>query len=221
MTSVQYEELCRLAIAKTLGIPVSIVYSGRLPNPSRPGLPEYVHQVDLWWETEDSLARYFNIANAKWRSSDKIDQPDVLLLAQVKQKLAAQKAMMFTPVGFTAGAIAVAKDEGIGLHILMPSLEVSRLQADDQASIQAALQGLASSSSSPLFAHEVIYKAFEFGADRQNVEAGPRTLGTTSTGQTAGYTTKVVTNATAKTADPSTKSNPGGPDRTGPGFVRK
>jgi UDP:flavonoid glycosyltransferase YjiC (YdhE family) len=37
---------------------------------------------------------YINIANAKWRSSSKIEQGEVLLLNQVKQKVAAHKAMM-------------------------------------------------------------------------------------------------------------------------------
>jgi hypothetical protein len=65
MNSIQYEELCRFYIARKLGIPINLVKSTHMPNPVRPGLPEYKHQIDLYWETEDEIAKYLNIANAK------------------------------------------------------------------------------------------------------------------------------------------------------------
>jgi hypothetical protein len=37
----------------------------REPGPDGIHLEPYKHQIDLYWETEDSLARYVNIANAK------------------------------------------------------------------------------------------------------------------------------------------------------------
>ena len=113
MNSQQYEELCRYFLAKKLGMNVEQVQSIQIPNPTRPELPVYKHQIDLYWETESELGKYLHIANAKWRGNDKVDQPEVLLLQQVKQKVAAHKALILTTQGYTAGAVAAAKDEGI------------------------------------------------------------------------------------------------------------
>src|SRR5687767_7267719 len=100
MDSDQYEELCRHFVARELRLSLDDVKSARLPNPKRPDLPAYSHQVDLYWETTDPITLYFNVANAKWRGTDKVDQGEVLLLQQVRQKLAAHKALMITSVGF-------------------------------------------------------------------------------------------------------------------------
>jgi hypothetical protein len=80
MNSKQYEELCRFFLADKLGINIEGISSVLIPNPKRPNLPEYHHQIDLYWEIGNDVATYLNIANAKWRGSDKVDQPDVLLL---------------------------------------------------------------------------------------------------------------------------------------------
>ena len=127
MTSKQYEELCRYFLASQLGIGIDKVVSVEIPNPQRPDLPGYKHQIDLFWETGDSVALYLNIANAKWRGSSKVDQPEVLLLQQVKQKVAAHKAVMLTNSEFTAGAVAAAQDDGIALHIVRPEFDASVL----------------------------------------------------------------------------------------------
>jgi hypothetical protein len=74
LTSQQYEELCRFFVADQLKIPIESVVSRDITNPWRVGTSghvlgeSYVHQIDLYWETEDGMARYINIANAKWRS---------------------------------------------------------------------------------------------------------------------------------------------------------
>jgi hypothetical protein len=47
MTSEQYEELCRRFIAEKTGQSVDEILSVLIPNPKRPGLPEYKHQIDL------------------------------------------------------------------------------------------------------------------------------------------------------------------------------
>ena len=114
MDSDQYEELCRYFIAEKANLPIEAVKSVTIPNPQRPGLPVYKHQIDLYWETGDNIALYLNIANAKWRGSEKVEQGEVMLLQQVCQKVSAHKAFMITNVGFTAGAVAAAKDEGEG-----------------------------------------------------------------------------------------------------------
>jgi hypothetical protein len=111
MNSEQYEELCRRFIAKMEGLRLEDVRSERVPSPTGPGVPQYEHQIDLRWETGGAVAKYVNIANAKWRSKDKVDQPDVMLLHQVLQDVRAHKAVMITNMGFTQGAIAAAKDK--------------------------------------------------------------------------------------------------------------
>ena len=96
MNSTQYEEFCRLFITHKLGIPIEKIRSDNIGSAIRPGLVEYKNQIDLCWEYEDKLTRNFTIVNVKWRSSekDKVNQPDVLLIQQVKQEIAANKAII-------------------------------------------------------------------------------------------------------------------------------
>jgi hypothetical protein len=161
MKSVQYEELCRHFLAEKLDLPVERIISDRILNPKRGDFPQYKHQIDLYWETEDGVSRYLNIANAKWRRAAKVDQPAVLLLQQVKQEVSAHKAIMFTNSGFTSGAKAAAQDKGIALYVVQPAFDASVLHAKDRGLIQQKIQELAASSSEPLVHHEVVYKAFE------------------------------------------------------------
>lgn len=162
MNGQQYEEICRYFLAEKLGLNIDHIRSVRIPNPNRPGLPEYKHQIDLYWETEGELGLYLHIANAKWRGSDKVNQPEVLLLQQVKQKIAAHKAMMLTNLGYTSGAVAVAKDEGIALHVVNPNFNVRMLPVQSRNNIQAKLGEIASTLSQPVFLHEIVHKAFDF-----------------------------------------------------------
>jgi hypothetical protein len=161
MNSVQYEELSRFFLAQKLGIPLDDIRSVDIRNPKRPDLPEYKHQIDLYWETEDDVAQHIHIANAKWRSSDKVDQPDVMLLQKVKEKVAAHKGVMITSTDFTTGAVAAAKDEGIALHIVRPDFDTSLLATKDRQLILAKIQELASARTQPVFEHTLIHKAFD------------------------------------------------------------
>jgi len=160
MNSIQYEELCRFYIAKKLSLSIDLVKSSRMPNPVRSGRPEYKHQIDLYWETEDEIAKYLNIANAKWRGHEKVDQPDVLLLQQVKQKVGAHKAILITNVGFTSGAEAAAQDDGIGLHIVVPAFDYSRLPKSNRKEIQHRLSQMPSQLASVVYSHAA-YKSIE------------------------------------------------------------
>ena len=190
MNSQQYEELCRHFLAKKLGMNIDYIRSIHIPNPNRPGLPKYKYQIDLYWETEDDLGLYLHIANAKWRGNDKVDQPEVLLLQQVKQKAAAHKALMLTNQGYTAGAVAVAKDEGIALHIVKPNFVDSILPARDRSNIQAKLNEVASTLNQPMFLHEIVHKALDFRkVINQNQFSSPFSGGDTKI--ISGYETKV------------------------------
>ena len=205
MNSQQYEELCRYFLAKKLGMSVEQVQSIQIPNPTRPELPVYKHQIDLYWETESELGKYLHIANAKWRGNDKVDQPEVLLLQQVKQKVAAHKALILTTQGYTAGALAAAKDEGIALHIVKPNFDFSILPIQDRSTIQAKLLEVASNSNQPVSQHEIIHKAFDFR------EISPQSQSSRGSFGFSSYQTKVVSASETKVGGGySNKAGPGG-----------
>jgi len=120
MDSREYEELCRRFIADKEGIPLAAVKSSRIPSMGFPDLPLYRHQIDLYWERETDIGRYLNIAEVKWRGQRKVTQETVVKLQQVKQDLAAHKAFVITNVGFTDGAVSMALNKGIALHVVQP-----------------------------------------------------------------------------------------------------
>jgi hypothetical protein len=164
MTSQQYEELCRFAIANQLRIKVDRIQSVYVPNKRRKApwyefeMP-YRHQIDLYWEIENDVARYITIANAKWRSKDPVRQEDVLLLAMVRRKVGAHKAMMITNSGFTGAASVVAMDEGIGLLVVRPNFDCRGLHPTDRTSILKSIRELARNSG-PAYTCEVVLKGF-------------------------------------------------------------
>lgn len=193
MNSKQYEELCRYFLADKLRISIEEIQSICILNPRRPGLPEYKHQIDLYWETDNEVTLYLNIANAKWRSSEKVDQPEVLLLQQVKLKVGAHKAVMLTNTGFTAGAKAAAQDEGIALHIVQPNFDYTVLPQKNANTIQARIQEIAANNATkPIYLHQMEYRAFELIDTKPSslTPEGGRPSATTR--QAAMYSTKVV-----------------------------
>ena len=70
--------------------------------------------------------------------------------------------MMVTNTGFTEGAKAVAKDEGVALHIVRPSFDRAILDSDpkNREVLQTQLQKL-STNSKPPYVHEMVHRAFE------------------------------------------------------------
>ncbi len=166
MNSIQYEELCRLFIADKFKLSIQEVQSVRILNPRRPDSPEYRHQIDLRWEDGNELTENKYIANAKWRSSAKIEQGDILLLQKVKEKVAANKAVMITSVGFDKGAEAAAKDEGIALHIVRPDFDhaILDLGLKDRKVIQTQFQKFSTTDKRP-YTYEIVHRAFDLGID--------------------------------------------------------
>jgi len=158
----QYEELCRVFLSESFGIPLDTIRSVSIPSATRPGLPEYRHQIDLYWETGNDVVAYLHVANAKWRTSEKVDQPEVLLLKQVKQEVNAHKAVMITNTGFTAGATAVAENSGIALHVVEPSPSLELPSTSDRAEIRTALTSFAATSpNSPPYTFRVEHRAHD------------------------------------------------------------
>lgn len=126
MTAKQYESLCRYFLAQAMKVPTSRIREGRIPGMSRLGR-ELNHQIDLYWISDDGLLKFYNIANAKWRSR-KVHLGEVLLLQQVRSELHANKAVMITNTGFTKGALDHAEEKRIGLFILRPTFDYSGME---------------------------------------------------------------------------------------------
>ena len=96
MNGTQYEEFCRLFLANELRISIDKIRSDMIPNTTRPGSSQYSQQIDFWWQDGNNLIEHVNIADAKWRSSNKVEKGDVEKLLQAKEGIAAHKAMMIT-----------------------------------------------------------------------------------------------------------------------------
>jgi len=161
MESTAYEELCRVFVAEKVGLAVEDIRSVKIPNPNRPNLPQFSHQIDLYWEFSGELAVYLNIANAKWRGSDKVDQPDVLLLQQVRTDTGSHKAFMLTNGGFTAGAIAAAQHHGIALHVVVPAPGLAESLTGSREVIRERILAL-SAKSPKLYSHTMHTRGVDF-----------------------------------------------------------
>lgn len=228
MDSKLYEELCRRFVTQKFGVPLERISSPRVPNPKRPNLPEYKHQIDLYWEVENDVALYLHVANAKWRGSKKIDLPDILLLQQVRQKVAAHKALLIASSEFTAGAIAAAKDDGIGLHIVRPGFDYSGFPTSDRAAMQAALDGVAAAD---LYTHTIVHRGLELAEHPAPVAPASRPAPANTTRELTGYTTREgpgpgSTNRSLGGGGPGgsgiiTRDGGGGFTRGGGGFDRR
>jgi hypothetical protein len=158
VTSQQYEELCRYFVACELGVSVEDVRSLWLPGPQPPdAVAACAHQIDLFWETANAVTHYLNIANAKWRTREKIQLQEVLLLQQVKVRVGANKAIMITNTDFTSAARLAAEEERIGLLIVLPQIETRRLHPTDRELMQRALQE-AALRGEKLYSSEAVWK---------------------------------------------------------------
>jgi hypothetical protein len=218
MNSAQYEELCRRHVATVFGVQLAAVQTGRLPNPRRPGLPAYKHEIDLFWETGREAAQYLHIANAKWRAREKVDQPEVLLLQKVKEEVAAHKAVMLTSIGFTHGAVAAAKHHGIALHVVRPAeVVLAGLPSRGREAMQTKLEALASSSSRPIYTSEVVHRAWTPRRPPEGAVSvrpvGPRS---------PAFETRILTGYETKTIVPqTTRATPPIEKRAGPDVSKK
>jgi hypothetical protein len=154
VTSYQYEELCRHFLAEQLDMKIDEIVSVTVPNPTRQSLCHHSHQIDLYWETWDFLTCALNIANAKWRGNNKVSKAEVLLLQQVRQKVGAHKAIMITNSHFSGGAAQAAKDDGIGLLIVRPEFDYSRLARTGPAQIRSQIQEVAKKGE-PLYSWQI------------------------------------------------------------------
>jgi len=135
-----YEELCRLAVAEHFSVPLDKVISTHLQGRSFPGAPALKHQIDLYVELiSNHIATVDIVVDAKWRTTDKVDQPDVEKWATVAVSAGASKAMLITNTDFTAGARAVAEASKIATAIVRPSEAALAVPIGPRAEVLAAL----------------------------------------------------------------------------------
>ena len=136
-----------------------------IPNPCREREPghwdpdPYKHQIDLYWETEDALAQYSHIAEAKWRGRERVCQQEVLLLQKVREQVAAHQAFLITNSGYTGCALQVAQDEGISLLLVRPQFDTGSLHRTRRPLIQEQLQQLAQTTPC-LYDYQLFHKAY-------------------------------------------------------------
>jgi len=160
MNGLQFEELCRFFVAKTLGMPVEKVRWMRIPCAVRPGTALDTYQVDLMWETETAMAKYLTIAEAKWRVGHKVDRDDVLLLEQFRIGAGAHKAMLISNAEFTSGVLTTAERLGIAVHRLVPTFSALEMPLRDRAAFQNCLNQMATKTKE-LYTHDVKCKSLD------------------------------------------------------------
>ena len=143
-----------------------------------------------------------------------MEQGEVMLLQQVRQKVSAHKAFMITNVGFTAGAAAAAKDEGIALHIVTPEFETSVLPRGDRVSTLKEIQRIGATSSGQVFSHRVEHRGLGF-TGRQSAGQPPRGPG--GAPRHVGYETRVQQGPAPRggTGPPSNRAMGAGESRGG------
>ena len=164
MNGPQYEEFCRLSLSKILKIPIEAIESRRIKAATQPGLPEYTHQIDFYWE-EVKVALYKNMADAKWRGdSKKVPLREIRNLQQVKEDIKVHKAWLITNTDFTRTTRNFANNNEIALLIIRPNFDYATLHPKDRRTMQTQLREFFSSTKNP-FIHEIVHRAFDFGTD--------------------------------------------------------
>jgi len=193
MNGTQYEEFCRLFLAEELEIPIEAIQSLRISSATHPDLSTYKNQIDFYWEKEDDNIKYVNIADAKWRGSDKVPINKVRELEQVKNDINAHKAMMITNADFTDGARSFAENKGIALHIVRPDFDYTTLNLDlkNREQIQAQLRQFFTGNKPP-YSHKVVCKGVDSGTDAAGQSSTPSKASAYSKGSGSTHLNKMV-----------------------------
>ena len=226
MNGTQYEEFCRLFLANELRISIEKIRSDMIPNTIRPGSSQYSQQIDFWWQDENNLIEHVNIADAKWRSSKKVEKGDVEKLLQAKEGIAAHKAMMITNNDFTKGARAVAENHRIALHIVCPNFDYTILNLDvrNRGQIQAQLRPFFASNK-PAYSNKLVCKGVDVGTDAAGQSSDPSNTVLDSKGRIPRYPNKMGQPRSYTQKGQGGRSGPptggrGGSGKKGPGPSR-
>ncbi|RKU13119.1 hypothetical protein C6503_16350 [Candidatus Poribacteria bacterium] len=171
MNGSQYEEFCRLSLSKILKIPIEEIQSCRIKAATQPGLPEYTHQIDFYWE-EVNVGLYKNFADAKWRGSRKVSLGEIKKLQQTRDDIKAHKAWLITNTDFTRTTRDFAKNNEIALLIICPNFDYTTLHANHRPTMQTQLQKFFSISEKP-YTLEIVHRAFDLGTDAETQSGVP------------------------------------------------
>ena len=190
MNGSQYEEFCRLSLSKTLKIPIEEIQSCRIKAATQPGLPEYTHQIDLYWEKVD-VGLYKNFADAKWRGSRKVSLGEIKKLQQTRDDIKAHKAWLITNTDFTRTTKDFAKNNEIALLIISPNFHYTTLHANDRPTMQTQLQEFFNISEEP-YTFEIVHRAFDLGTDAEAQSGVPRETAPDSKGRVPTHSNKMV-----------------------------
>lgn len=212
MNSMLYEELCRIYLAEQFGVPVEAITSRVIENPQRPGDPEFSHQIDHYWEAGSDAVLYVNIANAKWRTTDKADQGEVLQVHAVKELIRAHKALLITSTGFTSGARGLAAQHGIGLHVVRPTFEHASIPLGDRATMRAAITQAAAKP----YTFEIVHRGLDLAERPVSIAPAAR--------PGPDYTTRQVTSLTTREGPgpgATNRSLGGGSSPGGGGYITR
>jgi len=149
-------QLCRFFVARRFAIDLGVIQTLKIANPLRRGQAAYRHRIDLHWTSEDAVARYLHIAHALWRPAAPVGLAAVLRLQQVRQKLAAHKAVLITNSCFTRRAIAAAEDDGIALFLVRPAFDHTKLTTDRPRLLACQMRRLVPADAA-LYTYEAVH----------------------------------------------------------------
>jgi hypothetical protein len=81
MNGIEYEQLVRAVLVKTLKIDPTELKSAREEGATLPGTPELKHQIDLFHIDRTEIADYITVIECKFRGSSPVDQEELAKLA--------------------------------------------------------------------------------------------------------------------------------------------
>jgi len=191
----RYEGICRHAISRIYRLPIEQIYSGSVAGLSNQW-HKLKHQVDLYWEASDGVCTYKVLANAKWRNQT-VTLPEMMALIGVWRDIGAHKAMLITNTGFDIGVVEQAKEKGIALLVVRPTIDLREMVAGKIAAVVAEVEKLAAERPEPLFSVEVVRKGIgEWARGRvgegETVEGGIWLIGGSGDGGVEGVENKAM-----------------------------
>jgi len=160
MTPWQYEALCRHAISREYGVPISEIQTGDLEGGTK-AKKNIRHQIDLFWTSRDSVCDFVVFANAKWRQNN-VSLADLMTLIGVWRDIHAHKAMVITNTGYSASALTRARDKGIALLVVRPApaIDFSGLTKRSATTVAGELEQIAARGIGPLYRMGIIHRTF-------------------------------------------------------------
>ena len=161
LTSWQYEALCRHALSREYAIPIDDIKTGYLQGPTTT-CQNIRHQIDLYWTSHDGVCDFLCFANAKFLKIN-VDLNDIMHLLGVQRDIHAHKAMMITNTGYSSSALLQAREKGIALLVVRPSLtlDVASLPKSTAPAVVARAIEEISTRVPPVYNLNVIHRGFD------------------------------------------------------------